>query len=153
MISRPAPIGVALPISARSVIDVRSRQPESRATSRSGSLDFPRRVVRDVHRKIFARASQRRHSYASKWLAPGDPLILTCTAGDDMRSTVHLRLGLVEVPSIESRENLVAIAVGEHAGSVNVFLFSGCDVQCHTTCGHLVQHLLTLRVLRRSDRL
>src|SRR5258705_12072371 len=81
-------------------MDVRSRQPESRATSRSGSFDFPRRVVRDVHRKIIAGASQRRHSYASKWLAPGDPLILSGTAGDDMGSAVHLRLGLVEIRAV-----------------------------------------------------
>src|SRR5438874_9924625 len=74
-------------------------------------LDFPRRVVRDVHRKIIARASQRRHSYARKWFASGDALILSGTAGDDMRSTTNLRLGLVEVSSIEGRENLVAVAV------------------------------------------
>ena len=78
--------------------------------------------MRDVHREIATRASWRRHGYASKWLTPGDPLIFPGTAGDDVGATIHFRLRLIEVASIEGRENLVAVAVGQHAGAVNVFL-------------------------------
>src|ERR1700719_3933433 len=31
-------------------------------------FDLPRRVVRNIHRKIVAGAGQRRHRYAGKWL-------------------------------------------------------------------------------------
>src|SRR5262245_33283084 len=86
------------------------------------SLYLPRRVMRDVHRSIAAGASQRRHRYAGKWLTPSDPLILAGAASDDMGATVHLRLRLVRVASIKGRENLVTIAVGQHAGAINVFL-------------------------------
>src|SRR5207244_3862193 len=68
-------------------------------------FDFPRRVMRDVHRKIVAGTSQCRHCYTSKWLTPGDSLVLPGAAGDDMCATIHFRLRLVEVASIEGREN------------------------------------------------
>ena len=116
-------------------------------------FDFPRRVVRDVHREIAARAGWRRHGYAGKWLTPGDPLILPGTAGDDVGATIHFRLRLVEVARIEGRENLVAVAVGQHAGAVNVFLVAGRHVQCYAMGRHLVQHLLSLHVLGSPDRL
>src|SRR5215831_8632266 len=76
------------------------------------SLYLPRRVVRDVHRGIPARASQRRHRYTGKWLTPSD----------HMGATAHFRLRLVEVARIKGRENLITVAVGQHAGAVNVFL-------------------------------
>src|SRR5712691_3814939 len=85
-------------------------------------FDFPRGVMRDVHRKIVAGTSQCGHCYASKWLTPGDSLVLPGAAGDDMGATIHFRLRLVEVASIKGRENLITIAVGQHAGAVNVFL-------------------------------
>src|SRR5262252_10585455 len=85
-------------------------------------LYFPRRVMRDVHRSIAAGASQRRHRYAGKWLTPSDPLILASAASNDVRATVHFRLRLVRVASVKGRENLITVAVGQHAGAVNVFL-------------------------------
>jgi hypothetical protein len=97
-------------------------------------FDFPRRVMRDVHRKIVAGTSQCRHCYTSKWLTPGDSLVLPGAAGDDMGATIHFRLRLVEVASIKGRENLVTIAVGQHASAVNVFLVAGRNVQRCTTC-------------------
>ena len=51
-----------------------------------------------------------------------DPLIFAGAAGNDMGATVHLRLRLVRVASIKGRENLVTVAVGQHASAVNVFL-------------------------------
>ena len=55
-------------------------------------------------------------------LAWYDPFILANAASDDMGATVHLRLRLVRVASIKGRENLITVAVGQHAGAVNVFL-------------------------------
>ncbi len=109
--------------------------------------------MRDIHRKIAAGTSQCRHAYASKWLTASDSLVLPGTAGDDMGATIHLRLRLVEVASIKGRENLVTVAVGQHAGTVNVFLVAGRNVQRYALCRHLVEHLLSLRVLRSPDRL
>src|SRR5262249_47763689 len=83
------------------------------------SLYPPRRVVRDVHRGIAAGASQRRHRYTGKWLTPSDPLIFAGAASDDMGATAHFRLRLVGVASIKGRENLVTVAVGQHASAVN----------------------------------
>jgi len=94
----------------------------SAALSLSLSLYLPRRVMRDVYCSIAAWASQRGHRYAGKWLTPSDPLILAGAASDDMGATVHLRLRLVEVARIKGRENLVTVAVGQHASAVNVFL-------------------------------
>src|SRR5437764_7783290 len=116
-------------------------------------FDFPRRVMRDVHREIAARASRRRHGYAGKWLTPGNPLIFPGTAGDDVGATIHFRLRLIEVARIEGRENLVTVAVGQHAGAVNVFLVAGRHVQRRAMSRHLVQHLLSLHVLGSPDRL
>src|SRR6266852_145920 len=116
-------------------------------------FDFPRRVMRDVHRKIVPGTSQCRHCYTSKWLTPGDSLVLPGAAGDDMGPTIHFRLRLVEVASIKGRENLVTIAVGQHAGAVNVFLVAGRNVQRCAMGRHLVQHLLSLHVLGGPDRL
>src|SRR5713101_4173359 len=116
-------------------------------------FDFPRGVMRDVHRKIVAGTSQCRHCYTSKWFTPGDSLVLPGAAGDDMGATIHFRLRLVEVASIKGRENLVTIAVGQHAGTVNVFLVAGRNVQRYALCRHLVEHLLSLHVLRSPDRL
>src|SRR6201991_4313891 len=65
---------------------------DPRRTSRFLSFDFPRRVMRDIHRKIAAGTCQCRHVYASKWLAAGDSLVLPGPAGDDMGATVHFRL-------------------------------------------------------------
>src|SRR5262245_5199456 len=87
-------------------------------------FDLPGRVVRDVHRSIAAGASQRRHRYTGKWLTSSDPLIFAGAASDDMSATVHLRLRLVGVASIKGRENLVTVAVGQHASAVNVFLIA-----------------------------
>src|SRR5438132_5555848 len=84
------------------------------------SFDLPRRVMRDVHRSIATGASQRRHRYAGEWLTPGDPLVLAGAAGDDVSATTHLRLRLVRVASVKGRENLVTVAVRQHAGAVNV---------------------------------
>src|SRR5262244_3138024 len=98
------------------------------------SLYLPRRVVRDVHRSIPARASQRRHRYTGKWLTPSDPLILAGAASDDMGATVHVRLRLVGVASIKGRKNLVTVAVGQHASAVNVFLVSRRHAQCGASC-------------------
>src|SRR5215831_6885629 len=94
------------------------------------SFDLPRGVMRNVHRSIAAGASQRRHHYAGKWLTPSDPLILAGAASDDMGATVHLRLRLVGVASIKGRENLVTLAVGQHASAVNVFLVARRHAQC-----------------------
>ena len=58
-------------------------------------FDFPRRVMRDIHREVAAGTSQCRHAYASKWLTAGDPFVLTGTARDDMGATIHLWLRLV----------------------------------------------------------
>jgi len=93
-----------------------------RASRRLLSLYLPRRVMRDVHRSIAARASQRRHCVASKWLAPSNSLVLAGAARDDVGATVHFWLRLVRVASIKGRENLVTIVVGQYAGSVDVFL-------------------------------
>src|SRR5687767_4014484 len=93
--------------------------------------------MRDVHREIAAGASWRRHAYAGKWLTPGDPLILPGTASDDMGATIHFRLRLIEVAGIEGREDLV----------------TGRNVQRCAMSRHLVQHLLSLHVLGRPDRL
>src|SRR6516165_311651 len=87
-------------------------------------FDLPRGVMRNVHREIATGAGQRRHVYTSKWLSSADSFVLARAARNDMSATIHLRLGLVEVASIESREDLVAIAIGQHAGTVDVFLVS-----------------------------
>src|SRR6266404_3465306 len=115
-------------LGSHSVVGSRCRHPDSRRTSRF-LFDFPRRVVRDVHRKITTGTSQCWHYYTSKWLTSGDPLVLPGAARDDMGATIHFRLRLVEVASIKGRDNLVAIAVGQHAGAVNVFLVAGRNVQ------------------------
>src|SRR6185437_16878820 len=131
---------------------LRSLHSRSQGTS-SFLFDFPRRVMRDVHREIAARAGWRRHGYAGKWLAPGDPLILPGTAGDDVGAAIHFRLRLIEVARIEGRENLVTVAVCHHAGPVDVFLVAGRHVQRRAMGRHLVQHLLSLHVLGSPDRL
>src|SRR5262245_6850811 len=101
---------------------------QARAVSKTGatgeplSLYLPRGVMRDVHRCIAARASQRRHCVASKWLAPSNSLVLAGATRDDVGATVHFWLRLVRVASIKGRENLVTIVVGQYAGPVDVFL-------------------------------
>src|SRR5215831_10986593 len=114
------------------------RQGPDRVSARllllSLSLYLPCRVVRDVHRGIAAGASQRRHRYAGKWLTPSDPLILAGAASDDMGATVHFRLRLVGVASIKGRKNLVTVAVGQHAGAVNVFLVARRHAQRGASC-------------------
>src|SRR5262245_29968245 len=97
------------------------------------SLYLPRRVMRDVHRGIAAGACQRRHRYAGKWLTPSDPLILARAASDDVGAAAHLRLRLVEVARIKGRENLVTVAVGQHASAVNVFLVARRHAQRGTS--------------------
>ena len=82
----------------------------SREKSSFVSFDFPRRVVRDIHRKITARTSQCGHGYAREWLATGDPFVLAGSARDDVSATIHLRLRLIEVAGIKGRENLVTVA-------------------------------------------
>src|SRR6476659_1604260 len=100
-------------------------RPGNDLTCRTSFLfDFPGRVMRDVHGRIAAGTSQCRHAYASKWLTPSDSLVLASAAGDDMRAAIHFRLRLVGVPSIKRGENLITIAVGQHAGAINVFLFA-----------------------------
>ena len=61
-------------------------------------------------------------SCAPKSLSSASSIIAVryAAAGDDMGATVHLRLRLVRVASIKGRENLVTVAVGQHAGAVNV---------------------------------
>jgi hypothetical protein len=54
-------------------------------------------------------------------LAPRDTRILAGAASDNMSAAVHVRLRLVEIAGIERRKNLVAVAVGQHAGAVDVF--------------------------------
>ena len=46
---------------------------------------------------------------------PENTIQILCAAGDDMGATIHLRLRLVRVASIKGRENLVTVAVGQHA--------------------------------------
>src|SRR2546427_1393498 len=61
-------------------------------------------------------------SCAPKSLSSASSIIAVryAAAGDDMGATVHVRLRLVRVASIKGRENLVTVAVGQHAGAVNV---------------------------------
>src|SRR5262245_24703312 len=53
--------------------------------------------MRNVHRGIAARPSQRRHCIAGKWLTPGDPCIFAGAAGDDMGAATYAWLRLVDV--------------------------------------------------------
>src|SRR5712691_4478114 len=97
-------------------------------------FDFPRRVMRDVHRKIVPGTSQCRHCHTSKWLTPGDSLVLLGAASNNIDTTINFRMRIVEVESIKCRENLVSIAVGQLACAVNVFLVAGRNVQRYATC-------------------
>jgi hypothetical protein len=93
------------------------------ATSASpGLLDLPRRIMGDVHRRVAARPSERRHSIACKWLTPSDASIFASAASDDVRAAIHSWLRLVNVAGIEGRENLVSVGIGQDAGSIDVFL-------------------------------
>jgi hypothetical protein len=123
----PADVGIAYSHRQHCDRQVRTEdgRPGNDLTYRTSFLfDFPRRVMRDVHGRIAAGTSQCRHVYASKWLTPSDSLVLASAAGDDMRAAIHFRLRLVGVPSIKRRENLIAVAVGQYAGAINVFLFA-----------------------------
>ena len=75
------------------------------------SFDLPRRVVRNVHRRIASSTGQCRHCIASKRLTPSDPRVLACAASDYMGAAIHGRLQLVDVAGIEGRENLVTIGI------------------------------------------
>src|SRR6516164_11032290 len=86
------------------------------------SFDLPRRVVRNVHRRIASSTGQCRRCIASKRLTPSDPRILAGAASDDMGAAIHGRLRLVDVTGIESRENLVTVSVRQDAGAIDVFL-------------------------------
>jgi hypothetical protein len=55
-----------------------------------------------------------------------------------MGATAHVWRRLVDVPGIEGLENLVTVAVGQHASAIDVFL---------------VGHLFPLHVFGRADRL
>src|SRR5712675_2413947 len=63
-------------------------------------------------------------SCAPKSLSSASSIIAVryAAAGDDMGATVHLRLRLVRVASIKGRENLVTVAVGQHAAPSMYFL-------------------------------
>jgi hypothetical protein len=65
--------------------------------------------MRDVHRGITAGTGRCRHRFACKWLTPSDPRVLAAATSDDMGAAIHIRVGLVDVAGIESRENLVTI--------------------------------------------
>ena len=68
-------------------------------------LDLPYRVVGDVYRERANRFTSRCvHRNASKWLGPGDTLVLAGAACDEMGPTIHFRLRLVEIARIEARE-------------------------------------------------
>ena len=90
---------------------------------------------------------------AGERLASGDALIFAGSAGDDVRAAIHIRLRLVEIAGVEGREDLVAVAVGQDAGAVDIFLSARVDVQRHATRRHLVEHLLALHVLGGADSL
>src|ERR1700754_1694017 len=96
----------------------------AKRTTRSLSFDLPRCVVRNGHRGVVAGTGQCRQRNTSKWLLSGNPLVFAGAARDDMGAAVHLRLRLVDVAGIKGRENLVTVAIGEHARAVNVFLIA-----------------------------
>src|SRR6516162_7053459 len=75
------------------------------------SFDHPRRVVRNVHRRIASSTGQGRHCIASKRLTPSDPRILAGAASDDMGAAIHGRLRVVAVAGIEGRKNLVTVGI------------------------------------------
>lgn len=100
----------------------------------SRSFDLPSRVMRDVHRSVAAGTRQGRHCYASEWLTTSNSRVLAGAAGDDMGATTHFWLGLVEVASIKGRENLVAVAIGQHAGAVDIFLVARRNAQRCAMC-------------------
>src|SRR6266700_3437432 len=101
----------------------------SLAVAPSGLLDLPRRIMRNVHRGIAARPSQRRHCIAGKWLTPSDPCIFAGAARDDMGAATHAWLRLVDVAGIEGREDLVSVGVGQDTGSIDVLLGARVDAQ------------------------
>src|SRR5262245_16628853 len=117
------------------------------------TLDLPCRIVRDIKRGIATGTGQRRHGLAGEWLFPGHSFVLAGAAHDDVGPTVHFRLRLVDIARIKGREDLVTVVIGEHAGTVDVFLVAELDVERHAACGHLVEHLLSLHVLRGPHRL
>src|SRR5262245_51790238 len=90
----------------------------------SVSLYLPRRVVRDVHRGIPARASQRRHRYTGKWLTPSDPLILAGATSDDMGATVHLRLRLVSVSRVSKVEKIWSPSLSVNTQAPSMYFLS-----------------------------
>ncbi|WP_165435060.1 hypothetical protein [Bradyrhizobium sp. Leo121] len=69
-----------------------------------------------------------------------------------MSAAIHLRLGLVEIARIEGRENLVALTVGQHAGTVNVLLVAGATFSA-TQRARKAQHVLSvvLTLLRHAE--
>src|SRR6516165_2526256 len=87
-----------------------------------GLLDLPRRVVRDIHCGVATCPSHCRHCIACKWLTSSNSRVLAGAAGDDMGATIHAWLRLVDIAGIEGRENLIPVSVGQHTGSVDVFL-------------------------------
>src|SRR5262249_10868060 len=119
----------------------------------SGLLDLPRCIMRNVHRVIAARPSQRRHCITSKWLVPSDPCIFAGATRDDMAAATHVWLRLVDVAGIEGRENLVSVSVGQNTGSIDVLLGTRVDAQRGAARRHLVEHLFSLHVLRGAHRL
>jgi len=98
-----------------------------RARERALFLDFPRRVVGDVHRGIAPSPRERRHRVAGERLAAGDASIFARAAGDDVSAAAQIRLRLSEIARVEGREDLVAIGVGEYASAVDIFLGTRID--------------------------
>ena len=130
--------------------------PESHPDLRNSELlfDLPRRVVRDVYReRAFRLASRCVNRNASKWLSPGDTLVLASATRDDVGAAIHFRLSLVEVSRIESREHDVAVGISQGAGTVDPFLITRLDAHGCALRLHLVEKRLTLRVFGWADRL
>ena len=82
----------------------------------SRGLDFPCRIVRNVHGEIAARPSQFGHIIAGKGFAPGDPGIFA--------AAFHVRLRGIQIAGVEGREDHIAVLVGQRASAINVFLIT-----------------------------
>ena len=74
--------------------------------SESLFLDFPGRVVGDIHRRVAAGAGEIRHGDAVERLAAGDAGIFAGAAGNDMRAAIEIRLRLVDIAGIEGWRKL-----------------------------------------------
>jgi|SRR6516162_2174267 len=116
------------------------------------SLYLPRRVMRDVHRGIAARACQRRHRYTGKWLTPSDPLILAGAASDDMVPQFICGCDL-SVSRVSKVEKIWSPSLSVNTQAPSMYFLSPDATLSAAHRADILSSILPLHVLGGPDRL